>query len=295
MIVSGVSAGDEDTEDDEDDEDEEGIEYGAQGDPRATTLPRGMQVAGGTGAASATNSLPRQSGSSGSMYKAHSVYHFLPQHGTVKSARYRPPGFTRNNPGALGGPKRAFSAPGLQLQARSRRSQAIAHSPAASNVSSGASASAGKSLPVCSISSQCRISLALREPDCYTVLTKVENHVATKTSRSLENLLTPFYQRCFSPRGFLRFRLLRYFDSRAGEWKWWTKISLMAHINSDTECTVPCDAGRSMKVPLECNRIKYSTIGIHCCDITQTRSHAYFYSSRLPERSKGIHTDRGCT
>ncbi|XP_024874450.1 uncharacterized protein LOC112456264 isoform X1 [Temnothorax curvispinosus] len=151
---SGASAGDEDTEDE--------LEYG--GESRATTLPRGMQSA----ISAATNSLPRlpapsaptglttttssssSSSSSSSaaaatstsspMHKAHSVYHFLPQHSGVKSARYRPPGFARNSnigPGAIGGgPKRAVSAPGLQVSgsqsatskrenSRSRRQQAM--------------------------------------------------------------------------------------------------------------------------------------------------------------------------
>ncbi|XP_029175855.1 uncharacterized protein LOC114944217 isoform X2 [Nylanderia fulva] len=139
---SGASAGDEDTEDE--------LEYG--GESRATTLPRGMQSA----ISAATNSLPRlpagsgpptglttmtstmssTSSSASPMHKAHSVYHFLPQHSSVKSARYRPPGFARNSnvgPGAIG-PKRAVSAPGLQVSgsqsaagkrdnSRSRRSQ----------------------------------------------------------------------------------------------------------------------------------------------------------------------------
>ncbi|XP_011503250.1 PREDICTED: uncharacterized protein LOC105366490 [Ceratosolen solmsi marchali] len=146
---SGASAGDEDTEDDENDE---GLEYGIQGDSRATTLPRGMQMAGGVAAASATNSLPRQSGSSVSMHKAHSVYHFLPQHNVVKSARYRPPGFTRNSSAALGGPKRALSAPGLQLQARSRRQQSIAHASGTTNISCSVPTSADE---VSSLSEAC--------------------------------------------------------------------------------------------------------------------------------------------
>ncbi|XP_070152665.1 uncharacterized protein [Polyergus mexicanus] len=145
---SGASAGDEDTEDE--------LEYG--GESRATTLPRGMQSA----ISAATNSLPRlpagsgpptgltmtttttmsssTSSSSSPMHKAHSVYHFLPQHSGVKSARYRPPGFARNSnvgPGAIGsGPKRAVSAPGLQVSgsqsaagkrdnSRSRRQQTM--------------------------------------------------------------------------------------------------------------------------------------------------------------------------
>ena len=99
----------------------------------------------------ATNSLPRLPASttpagltitsttpSSMMHKAHSVYHFLPQHSGVKSARYRPPGFARNSnvAGAIGGPKRAVSAPGLQVSgsqssagkrdnSRSRRQQAM--------------------------------------------------------------------------------------------------------------------------------------------------------------------------
>lgn len=140
----GASAGDDDTEDE--------LEYG--GESRATTLPRGMQSA----ITAATNSLPRlpastvpigltttttssssSSSSSSPMHKAHSVYHFLPQHSGVKSARYRPPGFARNSniaAGSIGGPKRALSAPGLQISglqtsvgkrenSRSRRQQTM--------------------------------------------------------------------------------------------------------------------------------------------------------------------------
>jgi len=142
-MVAGASAGDEDTEDE--------LEYG--GESRATTLPRGMQSA----ISAATNSLPRlpassvpaglttttssaSTSSSSPMHKSHSVYHFLPQHSGVKSARYRPPGFARNSnvvSGAIGsGPKRAVSAPGLQVSgsqsaagkrdnSRSRRQQAM--------------------------------------------------------------------------------------------------------------------------------------------------------------------------
>lgn len=132
------------------------MEY--SGESRATTLPRGMQSA----ISAATNSLPRlpastattglttttsssaaaataSSSLSSPMHKAHSVYHFLPQHSGVKSARYRPPGFARNSnvgPGAIGGgPKRAVSAPGLQVSgsqstgkrdsSRSRRQQTM--------------------------------------------------------------------------------------------------------------------------------------------------------------------------
>ena len=79
------------------------------------------------------------------MHKAHSVYHFLPQHSAVKSARYRPPGFTRNSPPTQQQqqPKRAISAPGLQLQSRSRRQQAHVQANAASSANVSASASAG--------------------------------------------------------------------------------------------------------------------------------------------------------
>ncbi|XP_031778000.1 uncharacterized protein LOC100123872 isoform X2 [Nasonia vitripennis] len=144
---SGASAGDEDTEDEEDDD----LEYnGHPGDSRATTLPRGMQMAT---AAAATNSLPRQSGSSANMHKAHSVYHFLPQQSAgVKSARYRPPGFNRNSSSTAaslpqGGPKRAFSAPGLQLQSRSRRhQQGLGHGQAGANASSSANVSGSASI-----------------------------------------------------------------------------------------------------------------------------------------------------
>jgi len=145
LIILGASAGDEDTEDE--------LEYG--GESRATTLPRGMQSA----ISAATNSLPRlpasgapislttttsssSASTSSPMHKAHSVYHFLPQHSGVKSARYRPPGFARNsnvgpNVGTIGGgPKRAVSAPGLQVSgsqsaaskrdnSRSRRQQTM--------------------------------------------------------------------------------------------------------------------------------------------------------------------------
>ncbi|XP_034184990.2 uncharacterized protein LOC117606542 isoform X2 [Osmia lignaria lignaria] len=134
-------SGDEDTEDE--------LEY--SGESRATTLPRGMQSA----ITAATNSLPRLPASTApagltttsttpslTMHKAHSVYHFLPQHSGVKSARYRPPGFARNSnvAGAIGGPKRAVSAPGLQVSgsqssagkrdnSRTRRQQAMSLTP----------------------------------------------------------------------------------------------------------------------------------------------------------------------
>ncbi|KAK0077164.1 hypothetical protein PV325_004341, partial [Microctonus aethiopoides] len=115
---SGASAGDDDTEDES--------EY--PGDPRATTLPRGLMAVNSANVA--TNSLPRLPASNPStinqtmttnspMHKAQSMYHFLPQYTGVKSARYRPPGFARNsltnNPAGNVGPKRAFSAPGLQI------------------------------------------------------------------------------------------------------------------------------------------------------------------------------------
>lgn len=143
LYMIGASAGDEDTEDE--------LEYGAGESSRATTLPRGIQSA----LSAATNSLPRlpasttttglttTSTTSSQMHKAHSVYHFLPQHSGVKSARYRPPGFARNSnvtAGTIGGPKRAVSAPGLQVSgsqssaakrdnSRTRRQQAISLTP----------------------------------------------------------------------------------------------------------------------------------------------------------------------
>lgn len=146
-ILTDTSTGDEDTEDE--------LEY--SGESRATTLPRGMQSA----ITAATNSLPRLPAStapsgltttssttpSTTMHKAHSVYHFLPQHSGVKSARYRPPGFARNSnvPGVLGGPKRAVSAPGLQVSgsqssngkrdnSRSRRQQTMSLTPGKSSL-----------------------------------------------------------------------------------------------------------------------------------------------------------------
>lgn len=64
----------------------------------------------------------------------------------MKSARYRPPGFARNSnvPGVLGGPKRAVSAPGLQVSgsqssngkrdnSRSRRQQTMSLTPGKSS------------------------------------------------------------------------------------------------------------------------------------------------------------------
>lgn len=156
---SGGTGNNDDTDDDEDDD---GFDYNCQGDPRATTLPRGLQMTGGVGngvttsITGTTNSLPRQTSNnnSGSMHKAHSLHHFLPQHSAVKSARYRPPGFTtrnsnNNNTIAINqsGPKRAFSAPGLQLQSRSRRSQqniVQQQSTSSANVSVNTSVPAGE-------------------------------------------------------------------------------------------------------------------------------------------------------
>lgn len=94
-----------------------------------STLPRSLQTSSIT--ASTTNSLPRlpttssnmqatsSSSSGGAMQKAQSVYQFLQNN--VKSARYRAPGFSRQQQA----PKRALSAPGLQPLAprRDRRSK----------------------------------------------------------------------------------------------------------------------------------------------------------------------------
>lgn len=80
-----------------------------------STLPRSLQ-----GIASAsTNSLPRLSTTNlqqPSIQKSHSIYQFLPN--SVKSARYRPPGF--NNRQNLV-PKKAVSSPGLQQSIYSKR------------------------------------------------------------------------------------------------------------------------------------------------------------------------------
>jgi hypothetical protein len=103
---SGTSADGDDDDDTDDDS-----------DMRSTTLPRSLQ----TSCSAGTNSLPRlptsatpspapsalSTATTGGIYKAHSVQHFGQGH--VKSARYRPPGFSR-----LAAPKRALSAPGLQ-------------------------------------------------------------------------------------------------------------------------------------------------------------------------------------
>ncbi|KAJ8978321.1 hypothetical protein NQ317_015935 [Molorchus minor] len=81
-----------------------------------STLPRSLQSGPAT-----TNSLPRlpTNTPASTMQKSQSMYHFLPQN--VKSARYRPPGFSK----LTTIPKRAVSAPGLQPshQRRGRRSQ----------------------------------------------------------------------------------------------------------------------------------------------------------------------------
>lgn len=80
-----------------------------------STLPRSLQ----TTTSASTNSLPRLSTtnlqqSTVSIQKAHSVYQFLPN--SVKSARYRPPGFNRSNV-----PKKAVSSPGLQQSIYTKR------------------------------------------------------------------------------------------------------------------------------------------------------------------------------
>ncbi|KAH0809362.1 hypothetical protein GEV33_013424 [Tenebrio molitor] len=101
------SGGSADGEEDDEDEDIES----------RSTLPRSLQSGAPT-----TNSLPRlpTNTPSTSMQKAQSMYHFLPPN--AKSARYRPPGFSRLITTV---PKRAVSAPGLQPthQRRGRRSQ----------------------------------------------------------------------------------------------------------------------------------------------------------------------------
>jgi hypothetical protein len=118
---SGTSADGDDDDDTDDDDDDS--------DMRSTTLPRSLQ----TSCSAGTNSLPRlptsttaspapsvlSTSSSGGIYKSHSVQHFGQGH--VKSARYRPPGFSR--PAA---PKRTVSAPGLQPlhPSRSNRGEA---------------------------------------------------------------------------------------------------------------------------------------------------------------------------
>ncbi|KAL1513820.1 hypothetical protein ABEB36_003173 [Hypothenemus hampei] len=83
------------------------------------TLPRSIQTGPQT-----TNSLPRLPTTSVPTLQKAQSHHFLSQN--VKSARYRPPGFTRIAPAQ---PKRALSAPGLQF----RRGRRIHHS---SNMSS---------------------------------------------------------------------------------------------------------------------------------------------------------------
>lgn len=107
--VPDASCGSGGSADGEEDEDED-IE-------NRSTLPRSLQSGAGT-----TNSLPRlpTNTATTSMQKAQSMHHFQPPN--AKSARYRPPGFSRLITTA---PKRAVSAPGLQPthQRRGRRSQ----------------------------------------------------------------------------------------------------------------------------------------------------------------------------
>ncbi|XP_026674069.1 uncharacterized protein LOC108630715 isoform X3 [Ceratina calcarata] len=178
-------SGDEDTEDE--------LEYA--GESRATTLPRGMQSA----ITAATNSLPRLPASTApasltttsttsSMHKAHSVYHFLPQHSGVKSARYRPPGFARNSnvPGSIG-PKRALSAPGLQVSgsqssgkrenSRSRRQQAMSLTP-----DDGSSLSEACSTPIIGAGSRSGSSTVIDVDDMDSGLHS--GHLATRASLS---------------------------------------------------------------------------------------------------------------
>ncbi|XP_022919402.2 uncharacterized protein [Onthophagus taurus] len=105
--VPDTTCGSGDSGDEEDNEDEED-----QLENRST-LPRSLQNGPAT-----TNSLPRlptnnTTTNSLTVPKGH-MYHFL-QH-NVKSARYRPPGFNR-----ITVPKRAVSAPGLQLTQQQRR------------------------------------------------------------------------------------------------------------------------------------------------------------------------------
>ena len=122
---TGASAGDDDTADESEELEDQ------SGGLRAATLPRGLQTVANS-AMNTTNSLPRQGAATTSgvlSSKANSStgsYHFLQQHSAVKSARYRPPGFNRTGQNSTSGPKRAFSAPGLQLQSsRSRRQQKL--------------------------------------------------------------------------------------------------------------------------------------------------------------------------
>ncbi|KAJ8664333.1 hypothetical protein QAD02_005995 [Eretmocerus hayati] len=170
--TNGTSSGDEDSDDDHHNHHHSSGDYLLHHDSRATTLPRGLQGSGssssssllqsssphGANVAATSNSLPRQSGS----YKAH----FLPQQGAVKSARYRAPGYSRNSPlginSSSSGPKRALSAPGLQLQpARSRTrssgaspgGQSLAHGNA--NASSSGNVSASASDEASSLSEAC--------------------------------------------------------------------------------------------------------------------------------------------
>ncbi|CAB0032246.1 unnamed protein product [Trichogramma brassicae] len=159
VAIAPPRTGDDDTDDDH----ELNYHQHQSGDSRAMTLPRDVQAAAASVTSpgnGTTNSLPRQGiSSSASPNKSSPTvagsgnYHFLQQHNTVKSARYRPPGFSRTSPSAGLGPKRAFSAPGLQVQgptARSRRQhqqqhQQGLHSPAG-NASSSANISANASI-----------------------------------------------------------------------------------------------------------------------------------------------------
>jgi len=138
---SGTSADGDDDDDTDDDDDDS--------DMRSTTLPRSLQ----TSCSAGTNSLPRlptsttaspapsvlSTASGGGMYKSHSVQHFGQGH--VKSARYRPPGFSR--PAA---PKRALSAPGLQPvhPSRSNRGDGGRRSRLQSNVATPTQQVSGK-------------------------------------------------------------------------------------------------------------------------------------------------------
>lgn len=84
-----------------------------------STLPRSLQTINST----STNSLPRLSttnlhtASTSTMQKSHSVFQFLPN--SVKSARYRPPGFNRPSANTLS--KKAVSTPGLQQSLYTKR------------------------------------------------------------------------------------------------------------------------------------------------------------------------------
>lgn len=110
-VPDAASCGSGGSADGEEDEDED-IE-------KRSTLPRSLQSGVGT-----TNSLPRlpTNTPTTNMQKAQSMHYFQPPN--AKSARYRPPGFSRL---ITTTPKRAVSAPGLQPthQRRGRRSQQL--------------------------------------------------------------------------------------------------------------------------------------------------------------------------